>query len=444
MLTLAIPVVFVQLGFMAMGLVDTLMVGRVSARVLAAVALGNLYFYNVTVFGVGTLMALDPIVAQAVGAEDHEAVARAVQRGLIIALALSVGFVCILAPAAPVLRALHQPPEIIGDAAAYLRISIAGIIPFLAFVVLRQSLQALHRVAPIVVAVVIANVTNAGFNWVFVYGHLGSPALGAAGSAIATAISRWVMFLLLLAVSRRDLRPLLAPVRAGVASWPPILAMLRLGAPIGGQQALELCAFGAIGLLMGVLGTAEMAAHQIAISLAAFTFMVPLGVGSAAAVRVGRAIGAGDETRIREATRAGYVAGVGFMVLTAILFLAAPHALARAFTDDPHVVAIAAVLIPIAGVFQVFDGGQAVGAGVLRGAGDTTVPLFVMLVAYWVVGVPLSVYWGFHSPLRAAGLWWGFVASLAADALFLYLRIRVLLGRQLRRVHVDDGRPAES
>ncbi len=128
--------------------------------------------------------------------------------------------------------------------------------------------------------------------------------------------------------------------------------------------------------------------------------MVPLGVGSAAAVRVGRAIGAGDETRIREATRAGYVAGVGFMALTAILFLAAPHVLARAFTADPHVVAIAAVLIPIAGVFQVFDGGQAVGAGVLRGAGDTTVPLFVMLVAYWVVGVPLSVYLGL--PLASA------------------------------------------
>ena len=206
-IALAIPVVFVQLGFMAMGVVDTLMVGRVSARVLAGVALGNLYFFNVTIFGVGTLMALDPIVAQALGAGDSEAVARAMQRGLVISLGMSAVFALLMAPAAPVLRALHQPPEIIGDAAAYLQISIVGLVPFLAFVVLRQSLQAMHRVGPIVWTVVVANLTNAGFNWVFVYGHLGSPALGVPGSAIATAISRWVMFLLLLVVSRRELEP---------------------------------------------------------------------------------------------------------------------------------------------------------------------------------------------------------------------------------------------
>ncbi len=441
MISLAIPVVLVQLGFMSMGVVDTLMVGRVSARVLAAVALGNLYFYNVTVFGVGTLMALDPIVAQAVGAEDSEAVARAVQRGLIIAVALSVVFVVFLAPAAPVLRLLRQQPEIIDDTATYVRISIAGLAPSLGFVVLRQCLQAMHRVRAIVWTVIVANVVNACFNWMFVYGHLGSPALGVAGSAIATAISRWVMFLLLLFVSRHDLRPLLLPVRPNVAAWPAIRGMLRIGAPIGGQQMLEISAFGAIGLLMGALGTTEMAAHQIAITLAAFTFMVPLGVGSAAAVRVGRAIGAGDERRAREATRAAYFAGVGFMALTAILFLSAPRVLAHAFTPDTGVVALAAVLIPIAGVFQVFDGGQAVGAGVLRGAGDTTAPLLVMFISYWVVGVPLSAYLGFATPLRAAGLWWGFVVSLAADALFLYLRIRVVFGRELRRVHVEE-RPA--
>ena len=188
---------------------------------------------------------------------------------------------------------------------------------------------------------------------------------------------------------------------------------------------------------MGVLGTTEMAAHQIAITLAAFTFMVPLGVGSAAAVRVGHAIGAGNDARAREATRAGYITGVGFMAVAAIVFLTAPRALAHAFTNDAAVVALAAVLIPIAGVFQVFDGGQAVGAGVLRGAGDTTAPLLVMLVAYWVVGVPLSVWMGFHTPLRAAGLWWGFVVSLAADAIFLYWRIRVVFGRKLVRLAVE-------
>ena len=436
---LAVPVVFVQLGFMAMGVVDTLMVGRVSARVLAAVALGNLYFFNVSIFSVGTLMALDPIVAQSVGAGDHEAVARALQRGLLIAVVLSVITALLLAPVRGVLVTFHQPPEIVPDATAYLHISIAGVLPYFLFVVFRQTLQAMHRVAPIVWTVIVANLTNAGFNWVFVYGHLGSPALGVAGSAIATAISRWVMLVLALALSWKELRGPLVPARSGIASWPPIWRMLRIGLPIGAQQMLEAGAFGAIGLLMGVLGTIEMAAHQIAITLAAFTFMVPLGVGSAAAVRVGHAIGAGDEHRARAAIGAAYLCGVGFMAMTAIAFLGAPRLLAHAFTSDARVVALAALLIPIAGVFQVFDGGQAVGAGVLRGAGDTTAPLFVMLGAYWLLGVPVSAYLGFRTPLRAAGLWWGFVVSLAAVAIFLALRIRVVFGRGTARVVIEGG-----
>ena len=434
---LAVPVVFVQLGFMAMGVVDTLMVGRVSARVLAAVALGNLYFFNVSIFSVGTLMALDPIVAQSVGAGDHEAVARALQRGLLIAVVLSVITALLLAPVRGVIVTFHQPPEIVPDATAYLHISIAGVLPYFLFVVFRQTLQAMHRVAPIVWTVIVANLTNAGFNWVFVYGHLGSPALGVAGSAIATAISRWVMLVLALALSWKELRGPLVPARSGIASWPPIWRMLRIGLPIGAQQMLEAGAFGAIGLLMGVLGTIEMAAHQIAITLAAFTFMVPLGVGSAAAVRVGHAIGAGDEHRARAAIGAAYLCGVGFMAMTAIAFLGAPRLLAHAFTSDARVVALAALLIPIAGVFQVFDGGQAVGAGVLRGAGDTTAPLFVMLGAYWLLGVPVSAYLGFRTPLRAAGLWWGFVVSLAAVAIFLALRIRVVFGRGTARVLIE-------
>ncbi|MDB4874757.1 MAG: mdtK [Gemmatimonadetes bacterium] len=437
--TLAVPVVFVQVGFMAMGLVDTLMVGRVSATALAAVALGNLYFFNVGIFGTGTLMALDPLVAQAVGARETDAVSRAMQRGLLLACALSAVAALLLAPAAGVLRLAHQPPEIIGDAAGYLRISIAGLLPFFAFVVLRQSLQAMHHMAPIVWTVVVANLTNAALNWVFVYGHLGSPALGVEGSAIATAVSRWLMTFLLLALAWRELGPNLLPPRRDSWQWTPIVGMLRIGLPIGAQMALEAGAFGAIGLLMGVMGTIEMAAHQIAITLASLTFMVPLGVASAAAVRVGHAIGAGDDARAKDAVRAAYLCGVGFMILPAVVFLTAPHLLAAGFTNDTRVIAFASTLIPIAGVFQLFDGAQAVGAGVLRGAGDTTAPLYVMLAAYWVVGVPVSAYLGFHTAYGAAGLWWGFVVSLAAVAIFLFLRIRVVFGRELRRVHVETA-----
>jgi MATE family multidrug resistance protein len=435
--SLAVPVVFVQLGFMAMGVVDTLMVGRVSARVLAAVALGNLYFFNVSIFASGSLMALDPIVSQAVGAGDRRAVARAMQRGLIISLGLGLATSALLAISPFVLRSLRQPDEIVPDATAYLRISIIGVAPYLAFVVLRQTLQAMHRVRPVVWTMLVANIANAVFNWVFVYGHLGSPALGVAGSAIATAISRWIMLLLLLAVAWGDIRPSLVPWLDSSTALKPLWHMLRIGMPIGAQQALEAGAFGAVGLLMGVLGTVQMAAHQIAITLAAFTFMVPLGVGQAAAVRVGHAIGSGDDARAKAAIRAAYICGVGFMGLAAMAFLGAPRLLAHAFTADERVVSLAAVLIPIAGVFQVFDGGQAVGAGVLRGAGDTTAPLIVMLAAYWIVGVPVSAYLGFKTALGPAGLWWGFVVSLAAVAIFLYLRIRILFRGSVRRLREE-------
>jgi MATE family multidrug resistance protein len=430
-------VVLVQLGLMFMGVVDTVMVGHVSATVLAAVALGNLYFFNAIVLGNGTLMALDPIVAQAVGANDGEAVTRAVQRGLLLAVGLSVVTALLVLPARSLLLVTRQQPVIIPDTTSYLYISIPGALPFLVFVVFRQTLQALHRVAPIVWTIVGANLSNAGLNWVFVYGHWGSPALGAAGSAIATLVSRWLMAIALLALAWPTLRQHLVPWQGEAWRVAPLARLVRLGVPIGLQQLLESGAFGAIGLMMGMLGTNEMAGHQIAITIAALTFMVPLGVGQAAAVRVGRAVGAQDERRARLAARAAYLCGLGFMSLTALLFLTMSRLLASIFTGEAAVIAVAGILIPVAGVFQIFDGAQAVGAGVLRGLGDTRAPLIGMIAGYWLIGLPVSLVLGFHTPLRAAGLWWGFVASLSIVAVFLAWRIRALFRRGVRRVLVE-------
>ncbi|MFL5613436.1 MAG: MATE family efflux transporter [Gemmatimonadaceae bacterium] len=436
-IVLALPVVLVQVGMMFMGVIDTVMVGHVSATVLAAVALGNLYFFNAIVLSNGTLMALDPVIAQAVGARDMDAVSRAMQRGLVLAVGLSFVTALLILPAHALLLLTKQQPEIIPDTTAYLRISIPGALPFLLFVVFRQTLQALHRVAPIVWAIVGANLTNAGLNWVFVYGHLGSPALGAAGSAIATLVSRWLMAIALLAFAWPALRPHLLPLRHDAWLALPMWRLLQLGIPVGLQQLLESGAFGAIGLMMGMLGTKEMAGHQIAITLAALTFMVPLGVAAAAAVRVGHAIGARDQARARLAARAAFICGMGFMAITALLFLGIPRLLAGLFTTDTGVIAVAGVLIPVAGVFQIFDGAQAVGAGVLRGLGDTRAPLIGMIAGYWLIGLPVSLLLGFHTPLRAAGLWWGFVASLGIVAIFLAWRIRVLFRRDIRRIAVD-------
>jgi multidrug resistance protein, MATE family len=433
-LRLAGPIVVVQLGMMLMGVVDTIFVGHLSAAALGAVALGNLYFFNVAHFSVGTLLALDPLVAQAVGARDEAAVARAMQRGLLLAVALSAFTALLMLPAAEFLRAFRQQPEILPAAAGYIRISIWGVLPFLGFVVLRQSLQALHRLRPIVVTIVVANAANVFLNWVLVYGNLGVSALGSDGSAWATAASRWLMALLLLWLARDELIRRLVPMRREALALVPLARMMRIGVPIGLQHLLEVGAFGVIGLLMGTLGTAEIAAHQVAITLAATTFMVPLGVGAAAAVRVGHAVGAGDPHGARLAARVALQLGVGFMVFSGVVFLAFPAALGRIYTSEPGVLALAVLLIPVAGVFQVFDGLQAVSVGILRGVGDVDAPFIIALVGFWLIGFPVSWYLGFHTPAGAIGLWWGFVAGLAAVGVILVVRVRVRLQRTIERI----------
>jgi len=434
LVAIAIPVVVVQVGMMLMGVVDTLMVGHLSPQALAAAALGNLYYYNVIVLGMGTLMALDPLVSQAVGARDPVGVRQSIQRGLILAVVVSALSALPMIPATSVLRLFRQPADVVPATAAYVRISIAGVLPFLMFVVLRQSLQALGHLRHIVITIVVANVLNAVLDWVLIFGHMGLPALGVTGTAIATAISRWAMFLVLLAFAWRDLRPYVSPLDRESLLPRPLSRMLLFGLPIGVQQFLEISAFGAIGLLTGTLGAIQVAAYQIALNLAALTFMVPLGVAAAASVRVGNAVGAGDAPRARRAALLAYTMGAGFMATTAVLFLAAPRLLASLYTSDPALIAATVALIPIAGVFQIFDGSQTVGAGVLRGLGDTRVPLVAMLSGYWLVGVPVSVLLGLESGMGPQGLWWGFVAGLTSVATFLLWRVLVLFRRGVERV----------
>lgn len=435
---LALPVVVAQVGLMLMGVVDTLMVGRVSATALAAVALGNLYVFTIIVPGQGTLMVLDPVVAQAVGARDAEGVARGVQRGLVLAVFLTLITSVVLLPVERMLLLMHQPAPLVPIATSYVLISIPGIFPFLAFIVLRQSLQALGEMRVMIAVIVVANVCNAFLNWVLVYGHLGSPAMGAPGSAWATCISRWLMAVLLLAFGWRSLHSSLVPWRRETLHLTPLVAMLRMGIPIGLQQLLEYGAFAAIGILMGVLGTREMAAHQIAINLASLTFMVPLGVGAAAAVRVGHAAGAADGDAARESARAALICGVGFMICSALIFLLMPRAIAALYTGDEPVLMLAAMLIPIAGVFQVFDGLQAVAGGILRGLGDTRVPFLINLAGFWLVGLPVSVGLGFYTSLGARGLWWGFVAGLVMVSMLGLLRVRHQLRGPIARTHVEE------
>ena len=435
---LALPVVLVQVGMMTMGAVDTIMVGRVTATDLAAVAIGNLYFFGVAIFGMGVLFALDPVISQAVGARDADAVARGVQRGGLLALALTVVASVLLLPAGPILQALRQPPDVVPVAAGYALASILGVYPFYGFVVLRQSLQAMGMIRPLLWTVAAANVVNVIFNWILIYGHLGAPELGAVGSGWATSLSRWFMMLMIVVVAWPLLRPSLWPLRPEALLPRPLGRLLRVGAPIGAQQSLEFGVFGAAGLLIGLMGTIPLASHQVALQLAALTFMLPVGVAQATSVLVGQAVGRGDPPGARRAAGAGLLVGVGFMTVTAALFLLLPRPLAALFSVDQQVIATAATLLPIAGVFQVFDGLQIVAAGALRGVADTQVPMILNFVGFWLVDLPICVLLGLWLDQGPTGVWWGLAIGIAIVAVLLLRRIRVRFGRALRRVVIDD------
>ncbi|MDH4044770.1 MAG: MATE family efflux transporter [Gemmatimonadota bacterium] len=436
---LALPVTTVQVGMMTMGVVDTAMVGRVGAADLAAVALGTMYFFLISILGLGILMAVDPIIAQGAGARDDAAVARGVQRGLLLAVVLGVVASLLHLPAAAVLALLHQQPEVVPIAGAYVRALIPGILPFFVFSVFRQSLQALHHTRALVIAIVVANVANVFLNWVFVFGHLGLPALGAQGAGIATSLTRWLMALGLLAAAWPLLRPLLLPIRPEIWQREPLLRIIRIGVPIGLHHELEFGAFGVTAVLMGTLGTVEMAAHQIALNIASITFMVPLGVGTAASVLVGQAVGRGDSPGARRAAAVSLAGGIGFMGTSAGVMVLFPAALAGIYTDLDTVLRLAVALIPIAGAFQVFDGIQVVSAGTLRGLGDTRVPMLIGLVGFWLIGLPVSVALAFGAGLGPLGLWWGLVAGLGAVAILLLVRVRVRFRGILHRVVIDDS-----
>jgi len=426
---LAVPIAAMQVGLMLMNVVDTVFVGHVSARELAAAALGGLYTIGLFNFCLGLVWAVDPLVSQALGARDAAGAALGVQRGLVLATVMGLVATLLCIPAHWVYQALHEPADVIPRAVAFVHISAPSITPMLLFVALRQSLQAMKRTNALVAVVVLSNLLNAGLDWVLVFGHWGFPAMGAPGSALATTITRFTGLFALLVIARRELEPM--------------LRTFRLGLPIGAQNSVEFTTFASISVFAGWFGAEAVSGHQVAINLASLMYMVPLGIGSASSVLVGHAIGEQDMPHARRVAASALAVGAGYMALSACLLLAIPGLFASAYTSVPGVVAVAVLLIPVAGVFQVFDGLQVVSAGVLRGAGDTRAPLVSNVLGFWLVGMPVSLWLGFRAGLGVVGLWWGFVAGLAAVAAFLVLRVRALLSQPVARISVE-GDPTSS
>ncbi|MGE3175090.1 MAG: MATE family efflux transporter [Planctomycetota bacterium] len=448
---LGAPIALAQLGMMAMGFVDVVFLGHYDAAALSAMSLGNVLCWGAMVFCIGVLAAVDPLIAQAVGARDGPAVTRALLRGLALGAVLTVPAAALLLPAHVWLTWLGQPPDLIGDAALYARLNTLGILPMLWFGLLRGVLSAHSRIAAQVIAIALANALNVLLDWLLIGGQWGLPELGVTGAAWATVVCRWCMLLTLVALGRGILLPHLRAlrdpaVRAAAVALRPLLRLLRLGAPIGGQFAMEMGVFAATALLIGQLdaraGDSEglrLCGHQLAIQLASLSFMVPLGLGMAATVRVGWAIGAGDPVAARRAAGATLLCAVAVMSCFMLLFLLAPGWLAGGLTDDPRVVAWAVLLIPIAGVFQLADGVQVAAIGCLRGTGDVHSPFWINLVGFWAVGLPfgswLAFDWG--RDLGPMGLWWGLTAGLFAVALALLLAMRLRFAEVGPRLRVD-------
>jgi MATE family multidrug resistance protein len=433
---LALPVVAGYLGTVAMGSVDVMMSGRLGAGVLAGVALGNTWAVGVAIVSWGAARALDPIVSQAYGARDHAAVGLGLSRGLVMGALLTLPMILLLSLAGPGLRLLGQPEELIGPAATYCKTLTIGVAPFMSFVVLRQFLQALGRMAAATKVVLAANVVNVFLNWVFLYGNLGAPRMGVAGCALATALAQWFMLVTLVWSVRDTLRGYW-PGWQGTFDARPVGRMLRIGVPLGFQFALEVWAFHAAGLMMGRIGPVALAAHAVAINLATLSFMLPNGLAAAAATRVGNLIGAGHPWRGSAWIAVGL--GAAVMTIPAAAFVLLPRTFASIYTPDEAVLSIAAVLLPLAGAFQLFDGTQVVCFGALRGAGDVHVPAVANAVGYWLLGLPAGYWLAFHAGWGGAGIWLGLVLGLAVVAGLLLARLAWIASTGGVRVRLEGA-----
>jgi len=415
---LAIPLAAQQLGFQLMGTVDAAMLGRSSDAALAGAGVGKNLLFAITSVGLGIVMGLDTVVPQAIGGGRRDDARRALGAGL--RLAVIVGLAAtLLVFASPLLLSLADVTPDVADAArVYVYVRAVGVVPFLFSVAYRSYLAAHSTTRPLVIAVVGGNILNALLDVVLIYGKLGLPALGVIGAALATSIVQLISLAIYIAAARElDDH---APRPRSTAD--DMRQILRYGGPIGGQLFAEVGIFGVATVLAAHLGKIPAAAHSIALNLASFTFSFAVGVGSATSVRVGHAVGAGDFALARRRGMLGLGLGLSVMGGFALAFLLAPAALAALFTDDSAVIAATIPLLQIAALFQLSDGTQAIGAGALRGLGDTRATLVGNLIGHYGIGLAISLSLAFVAGLGAPGLWWGLSAGLTATAIYLIAR----------------------
>ncbi len=439
MVALAWPMVLTNLGQTAMTATDVMMMGRLGPETLASGALGSNLYFMPLIFGLGLMLATSPMMATELGRRRHSVrdLRRTVRQGLWLAILISIPIWIFLWNGERILLAMGQEPDLTHRAGTYLRWLQWAVLPFYGYIVLRSFISALERPGWALVIVFVAVACNVVFNWVFMFGNLGFPAMGIAGSGLATSLSSMLMFVGMAAVVmlERKFRRYRLFGRFWRSDWPRFKGLLRLGLPIAGILAFEVTIFNAAALLMGLIDADSLAAHAIAIQISSITFMVPLGLNQAVTVRVGLAHGAGNPEGVSRAGWTAYVIGVAFMALMALMMILWPRLLISAFIDlsapaNARVIGLAVSFLVFAALFQIFDGAQAVAAGMLRGLHDTKIPMIYAAIGYWGIGLPLGVLLAFHFGFNGVGIWAGLSIGLAVVA-------ALLLGRWLRRDRIS-------
>ena len=428
-LALAWPLVLSNVAGTALTTIDLVLLGRLGADVLAAAALGTNLFHTAFVSCIGLVSAVSPLVAAEYGRRRHAVreIRRSVRQGLWAALAVSAPVIAALSQGEAILLAFGQQPALAAEAGAYLRALQWAILPNLLFVVLRTFMASVGRPGWGLAIALIGLPVNLLVAWMLVFGRLGAPALGLQGAGIATTITAALGLAGLAAVlvTERRFRRYHVFGRIWRPDWPRFRAVFRIGLPIAATLALETSLFSASGLTMGALGAPELAAHTIALQISALCFMVPLGLGQAAAIRVGHAFGAGDRAGIGRAGWSALAIALGFCGATATALVAAPTLFVSGFIDldaNREVVRLAVLFLVFAALFQLADGSQAVGAGMLRGLQDTRAPMLIAALGYWGIGAPLGYALALPLGFGGAGVWAGLATGLGVVAALLVRR----------------------
>lgn len=427
-LVLATPIVVGQVSQMLMGVTDSIMIGRVGTVPLAASAFAGNVFTVFFILGIGLLVPVAVLVARERGARQPEACADLLRHGTVLAVVFSLVEIALLVALSFHLDRFGQPPEVVAECKAYFLIIAVSLLPALLFQVFRQFAESLGRPGMPMIIMLAGVALNVVLNWILIYGKLGAPAWGLTGAGWATLIARILIFVVLVVWLARD--------DAIREYWPKhwslrvqafrVREMMHIGIPASGQLLFESGAFSAAAIMIGWLGAVPLAAHQIALSCAALTFMFLLGLSSAASMRVSEALGAGEHARLRPIGFGALGFGTVLMSAFTLVFFFGASFIASRFVEDPAVVALAAKLLFVAAIFQVFDGGQVVGAGALRGLSDVKIPTLITFIAYWVIALPGGYLLGVRGPWGALGVWIALAAGLAFAAFFLALRFAFL------------------